>query len=252
MRVIGRTDTGRVRPNNQDAFICGRLSDSTSFAVVCDGMGGANGGNVASAIAIKVISDRIVDTYREGMNETSLRNMLGSAISAANIEVFDAAMENLDLRGMGTTVVAAIADEKQVFIAHVGDSRGYMVTSDTIRQVTRDHSIVQAMVEKGQLTQSEAKNHPRKHFLTRALGVEETVDCEFTQCDFPEGGIFLICTDGLTNMVETDDIYAVIHASSFEDAPDKLVAAANMAGGSDNITVVLMAGQETSGKSSQE
>lgn len=252
MRVIGRTDTGRVRPNNQDAFICGRLSESASFAVVCDGMGGANGGNVASAIAIKVISDRIVDTYREGMSETSLRNMLESAVSAANIEVFDAAMENLELRGMGTTVVAAIADEEQVFIAHVGDSRGYMITPETMEQVTRDHSIVQAMVEKGQLTQSEAKNHPRKHFLTRALGVEETVECEFTQAAFPAGGVFLICTDGLTNMVETDDIYAVIRASSFEEAPDKLISAANMAGGSDNITVVLMAGENYSVKSNQE
>lgn len=186
MRVFGRTDEGRVRPENQDAYVCGRLSDQTVFAIVCDGMGGANGGNVASAIAIKVISDRILDVYRDGMNENSLRNMLESAISAANIEIFDASMADLELRGMGTTVVAVIVSGRDVYIAHVGDSRAYVVTPEGIEQITRDHSIVQAMVEKGQLTQSEAKNHPRKHFITRALGVEDTVACDYTELIFPE------------------------------------------------------------------
>ena len=239
MKVIGRSDTGRVRPTNQDAFVCGQLSDTTHFAVVCDGMGGANGGNVASAIAIKVIADRIVDTYHDGMAETALRHMLESAVSAANIEIFDAAAENLDLRGMGTTVVAVIVQEDKAYIAHVGDSRAYMAMPDGLEQITRDHSIVQAMVEKGQLTQNEAKNHPRKHFLTRALGVEEEVDCEFTEAEFSKDCILLLCTDGLTNMVETDDIYAIMRTSSPDEVPDALIAAANMAGGSDNITAVM-------------
>lgn len=239
MKVIGRSDTGRVRPTNQDAFVCGQLSATTYFAVVCDGMGGANGGNVASAIAIKVIADRIVDTYHDGMAETALRHMLESAVSAANIEIFDAAAENLDLRGMGTTVVAVIAQENKAYVAHVGDSRAYMATPDGLEQITRDHSIVQAMVEKGQLTQNEAKNHPRKHFLTRALGVEEEVDCEFTEAEFSKDGVLLLCTDGLTNMVETDDIYAIVQTSSPDEVPDALIAAANMAGGSDNITAVM-------------
>ena len=239
MKVIGRSDTGRVRPTNQDAFVCGELSDTTCFAVVCDGMGGANGGNVASAIAIKVIADRIVDTYRDGMTETSLRHMLEAAVSAANIEIFDAAADNLDLRGMGTTVVAVIAGGNKAYIAHVGDSRAYMAGTGGFDQITLDHSVVQAMVEKGQLTQSEARNHPRKHFLTRALGVEEDVECDFTSVDFSGDDLLLLCTDGLTNMVETDDIYAVIRASSPEDVPDALIAAANMAGGSDNITAVV-------------
>ena len=241
MRVFGRTDEGRVRPENQDAYVCGRLSDQTVFAIVCDGMGGANGGNVASAIAIKVISDRILDVYRDGMNENSLRNMLESAISAANIEIFDASMADLELRGMGTTVVAVIVSGRDVYIAHVGDSRAYVVTPEGIEQITRDHSIVQAMVEKGQLTQSEAKNHPRKHFITRALGVEDTVACDYTELIFPEKGGLLICTDGLTNMVEPDDIYKAVNSTSEENIPDVLIHAANMAGGSDNITVVVLA-----------
>lgn len=241
MKVTGKSDTGRVRPTNQDAFVCGELSDTTCFAVVCDGMGGANGGNVASAMAIKVIADRIVDAYRDGMTETALRRMLESAVSAANIEIFDAATENLDLRGMGTTVVAVVAGDNKAYIAHVGDSRAYMATSDGFEQITSDHSVVQAMVEKGQLTQNEAKNHPRKHFLTRALGVEENVECEFNAVDFSGDDILLLCTDGLTNMVETDDIYAIVRRTEWEDAPGALISAANMAGGSDNITAVVFA-----------
>ncbi len=241
MKVTGKSDTGRVRPTNQDAFVCGELSDTTCFAVVCDGMGGANGGNVASAMAIKVIADRIVDVYRDGMTETALRRMLESAVSAANIEIFDAAAENLDLRGMGTTVVAVVAGDNKAYIAHVGDSRAYMATSDGFEQITSDHSVVQAMVEKGQLTQNEAKNHPRKHFLTRALGVEENVECEFNAVDFSGDDILLLCTDGLTNMVETDDIYAIVRRSEWEDTPGALISAANMAGGSDNITAVVFA-----------
>ena len=179
MNVFGKTDTGRMRPNNQDAFVCGRLFGDTLFAVVCDGMGGANGGNVASSIAIRIISDRIVDTYRDGMGESSIRHLLESAVAAANVEIYDTAMADLELRGMGTTVVAAIVTGNRAHVAHVGDSRAYLVTDGGIEQMTRDHSIVQAMLEKGQLTQSEAKNHPRKHFITRALGVEETVQCDW-------------------------------------------------------------------------
>lgn len=164
LRICGRSDTGRVRSSNQDAFVCGSLSENTLFAVVCDGMGGANGGNVASAIAIKVISDRIVDVYRDGMDGNALRNMLDSAIAAANVEIYDTAMADAELRGMGTTVVALVLSDNTVHIAHVGDSRAYVLDEAGITQVTKDHSIVQDMVEKGQLTPEEAKTHPAQAF----------------------------------------------------------------------------------------
>ncbi|MCI8554082.1 MAG: Stp1/IreP family PP2C-type Ser/Thr phosphatase [Clostridiales bacterium] len=241
MRAFGRSDTGRVRTSNQDAFICGNLPGDAMFAVVSDGMGGANGGNVASSIAIRVISDRILEVYREGMGETSLRHMLESAVSAANVEIFDAAMADTDLRGMGTTVVSLLVTGGQAHIAHVGDSRAYLAEQDGLRQITRDHSIVQSMVEKGQLTPEEARNHPRKHFITRALGVEEAVECEYNAFSFPPEGRLLLCTDGLTNMVETDDIDQIVRSSEVDDIPDQLISAANRAGGSDNITVVVVA-----------
>lgn len=241
MNAFGKSDTGRVRESNQDAFICVRLSEDAWLAVVCDGMGGANGGNVASSMAVKVVSDRIVDVYRDGMSGNSIRNLLESAISAANIEVFDAAMADIELRGMGTTVVVALMIQRQLYVAHVGDSRAYLITDDGLQQITRDHSIVQTMVEKGQLTQDEARNHPRKHFITRALGVEDTVESDFGEWLLEPGEHLLICTDGLTNMVETDDIYNLVQSTSAENVPDRLIHEANMAGGSDNITAVLLA-----------
>ena len=242
MRVYGRTDVGRVRPSNQDAFICGRLSDATYFAVVCDGMGGANGGNVASSIAARVMAERLAENYRDNMTMESVHNILESAVSAANVEIYDTGAEDPALRGMGTTLVAAVVSGDQVLIAHVGDSRAYALNraDRSIRQLTTDHSVVQEMVESGKLTPAQAKNHPRKHFITRALGVDATVECDFTACTFPPDGMLLICTDGLTNMVDADEINIIAYSSDRDEIADRLIAAANMSGGSDNITVAVM------------
>lgn len=240
MQVYGRTDIGRSRSSNQDAFICGRLSDTALFAVVCDGMGGARGGNVASSIAVRVIAERIADTYRETMTLQSVRYMLESAVAAANVEVFDAAMADVQLRGMGTTVVAVVMTGRDGVVAHIGDSRAYLLSENGIEQVTRDHSVVQAMVENGQISESEARHHPRKHFITRALGVEQTVECELHEIAVPEGATLLVCTDGLTNMVDTDDIYTTVTTAPPEEIADRLIGKANMAGGSDNITVAVI------------
>ena len=241
MRVFGRSDKGRVRANNQDAFVCGRLSDTMLYAVVCDGMGGARGGNVASALAVKVIAERIAGEYRENMTIQSVRHVLECAVAAANVVVYDTAKGDDSLNGMGTTVVAAVLCGQTAVVAHVGDSRAYLITGSGIEQVTRDHSLVQEMVERGRLTQSEAKNHPRKHFITRALGVEDTVECDINEVEIPSEGELLICTDGLTNMVETEEIFRITRSTPPDVAADRLISTANMAGGSDNITVALIA-----------
>lgn len=240
MQVYGRTDKGRVRQNNQDAFVTGKLSDSVHFAVVCDGMGGANGGNVASSLAVKVITNRIVEGYRENMSLQSIHYMLESAIAAANVLVYDTAVSDPDLHGMGTTVVAVIVSGQNAVIAHIGDSRAYMIADD-IRQLTRDHSVVWEMVEKGEITEAEARIHPNKNFITRALGVEEQVECEITDAEIPENGMLLVCTDGLTNMVENSEIAHILKKLSPQDAVEKLIVSANMSGGSDNITACLFA-----------
>lgn len=241
MQVYGRSDRGRVRQNNQDAFLCGTLSEDVLFSVVCDGMGGANGGNIASALAVKVIAARIVERYRENMSADSIHFMLESAIAAANIEVYDTATADPTLHGMGTTVVATVVTGNQAVVAHIGDSRAYLISDDAIVQVTRDHSVVQQMIERGELTKEEARTHPNKHFITRALGVEETVESDVDVVDLPENGKLLICTDGLSNMVEEADMAAILRSMTPADAVEKLIVSANMAGGSDNITVSVFA-----------
>ncbi|MBR2338621.1 MAG: Stp1/IreP family PP2C-type Ser/Thr phosphatase [Clostridia bacterium] len=244
MRTLGASHAGRIRPNNQDAFVCGMLTEKTAFAVVCDGMGGANGGNIASGIAVRIIADRLIDGYREHAEPTALQTLLEDAVLEANTEVFEAAMENEELRGMGTTMVAAIVSEQQAFVCHVGDSRAYVIAGHSIEQITHDHSVVQEMVQQGRITAEQARSHPQKHLLTRAIGVESQVESEFSVHDFPSDGVLLLCTDGLTNMVETDMLQSLVRTFSVEEIPNKLINTANLAGGSDNITVVVIAGNE--------
>ena len=242
MLCIGRTDIGRFRSNNQDAFVCGKLSADLPFAIVCDGMGGANGGNIASALAIRTITNRLVTSYRQDMTMDSMQRVLESAIAAANIAVYDEAAASAELRGMGTTLVLAVMMGERVLIAHIGDSRAYVITQDgTIEQITKDHSVVQQMLERGQITAEEAKTHPRRNFITRALGVSDTVACDFSEFVLPEGAKVMLCSDGLSGMVDVARMQEIVASCEDERLPDRLVAAANLAGGSDNITVALIA-----------
>ncbi|NMP36610.1 MAG: Stp1/IreP family PP2C-type Ser/Thr phosphatase [Clostridiales bacterium] len=241
MKIIAKTDKGLIRATNQDAYAAGEQPDGMTWAVVCDGMGGANGGNVASSLAVKLISEQITSCYREGMSTKSIKNMLLSAITAANINIYDMGSSNKELSGMGTTVVVAMITDHTVCVAHAGDSRAYLITDDSLRQLTKDHSVVQELVETGQLTEDEAKKHPRKNLITRALGVDEDIDVDFCVEDMSDGSILLICTDGLTNSVETEDIFRITHESNCYEFAEKLVSLANSNGGSDNITVVAVA-----------
>ncbi len=241
MHSFGRTDIGRQRSNNQDAFVCGKLSADIPFAIVCDGMGGANGGNIASALAIRTITTRLVSSYRQDMTMQSMQRVLESAIAAANVAVYDEATASAELRGMGTTLVMAVMMDDRVLIAHIGDSRAYVITQDnTVEQITKDHSVVQQMLERGQITAEEAKNHPRRNFITRALGVSDTVACDFSEFVLPDGAKVMLCTDGLSGMVDLTRIQEIAASCDDRALPDRLIAAANYAGGSDNITVALI------------
>lgn len=241
MECFGATDTGRVRSNNQDTFRLGELSETASYAVVCDGMGGANGGSIASGIAADMLEKRIVSQYRENMPAVSVFNLLESAIDAANIEVLDKAREDADLAGMGTTLVVAVIQDKEAIIAHVGDSRLYRLTKDGFYQVTTDHSVVQEMIEKGQLTAEQAKEHPRKHFITRAVGVANEVRADYDTLTLEAGDRLLLCSDGLTNMVSDEDIAAILGGEEVPMLAQTLIQTANLAGGEDNVTAVVIA-----------
>lgn len=240
MRIVAKTDIGSVRPNNQDSYAAGELSSSVAWAVVCDGMGGASGGNIASSTAVKIISERITSSYKDSMSRSSIKNMLTSAIAAANIEVFDESRSDEALAGMGTTVVAAIIADDSVYVAHAGDSRAYILSNGSLNQITKDHSFVQEMVDRGRLTPDEAKDDPRKNIITRALGVNDELRVDFCEEFINKDDVVLICTDGLTNYVTVDEIVALISDGDFNSFAERLINRANENGGGDNITVVTM------------
>ncbi|MGI6264822.1 MAG: Stp1/IreP family PP2C-type Ser/Thr phosphatase [Acutalibacteraceae bacterium] len=243
MTSYGQTDVGCVRPNNQDTFRLGTLAQNASYAIVCDGMGGAAGGSVASNLAADMIEKRLQQGFREGISEFSLLHLMDTTLAAANALVYDESMADPELRGMGTTAVVALVYDGQAYTAHVGDSRIYSV-DETIVQQTRDHSVVQDMVENGQLTPQEARHHPHKHLITRAVGVDERVAADLAVMELPPTTGLLLCSDGLTNMVSDEQILSVARSTDPPNVPARLIELAKQAGGDDNITVVWMAPKE--------
>lgn len=237
MNVYGQTHIGLVRENNQDALEYGILNDRAQYAVVCDGMGGANGGNIASKIAVEVIGSRIRDGYRE--NPASPEHLLTSAMVTANVGVYDLAQKEPELTGMGTTVVAVITCDHTAYISHVGDSRLYLYRDGNLSQITRDHSVVQELIESGQITESEARSHPRRNYITRAIGVVSEEYGEYDELELHSGDRLLLCTDGLTNAVSMTDITPLLELP-IEEATQALIEAALNGGGMDNVTVSLM------------
>lgn len=239
MQIFSKTDRGRVRTDNQDAYFAGKITDDSVFAVVCDGMGGANAGNVASELAVRHISEYVIRSYRDGMNMTDTEKTLKNAIVSANISLYDKAVNNAELAGMGTTAVAAFVKDGMAVIAHVGDSRIYLVNGE-IKQLTRDHSVVQSLIESGKITPEDAKVHPRKNVITRALGAEENVAVDSDCLNLSNGDTLLLCSDGLTNFLDDKDILKVFQNNDISAVAERLVEEANENGGGDNITVVTV------------
>lgn len=240
MKISAGTDVGMVRLNNQDAYAIGELPGG-AWAVVCDGMGGHAGGNVASEIAVEKISTCIKSNFRQGMSVASVRNVLESAIVTANADIYDKAQNDVELEGMGTTVVVCVCLGNKCVTAHVGDSRCYHVTGNTITQITKDHSLVQEMVDAGLITPEEAENHPRKNIITRALGGSfDDVEVDFNDFVLSEGDMLVLCSDGLTNHVSDNAILEIISGDDIHNFADRLIGLANANGGRDNITAVIM------------
>lgn len=239
MKIYSKIDKGIVRNSNQDAYFAGEISQDVTFAVVCDGMGGAKAGNVASNTAVKSISEYIMKSYRANMSLDDISKMLKNAIISANIEIYDMANQNEQLQGMGTTVVAAIVRSGNAVIANVGDSRIYLI-DDNITQLTTDHSIVQTLIESGKITAEDAKFHPRKNVITRALGAESDVVADIEEYNLLENNTLLLCTDGLTNFVSEEDILNTFKQNDISIVSEKLVELANNGGGGDNITAVTL------------
>ncbi len=228
--IASRTDTGRKRRHNEDAYVC-----APPIFAVADGVGGAQAGELASRLAAAAL-----DTDYESLADGSGEQRVASLIQEANRRVYQRASEDDSASGMGTTMTVALAEDGRVVIGHVGDSRAYLVRDGALEQLTDDHSLVAELVRDGKISQEEAEIHPQRSVITRVLGTEPNVDVDSFTVEAREGDVFLLATDGLTSMVGDETIRDIVerHRGDLETAARELVRAANQGGGDDNITVV--------------
>ena len=244
MKAWGITDTGLVRSENQDAYSIWNGGGYTA-AVVCDGMGGAAGGRIASTLAVEVYQRELTAALREDMDAGQIAQAMLYAASLANQAIYRHAQEKPELAKMGTTLVSAVCKSDKVVVANVGDSRAYFVTQDGIAQISRDHSVVEDMVERGEITRLEARRHPSRNLITRAVGPDETVQGDTFVRDWKPGDYLLLCSDGLVNTVtEQEILFEVIHAEDSDHCLERLLEIAKINGAPDNVTAVLLQNED--------
>ena len=249
MFFYGSTDVGMRRAVNQDNFIIRKYSDDVIFAVVCDGMGGAAGGSIASSAAVEAFCSQLDDaeaTYPlfADLDEAGLEHILVGAAEEANHAVYKKAQSDEELTGMGTTLVGCIVMPGRIYTVNVGDSRMYMDKGEGMFQVTKDHSYVQYLVDIGKLSKEEAKVSKKKNIITRAVGTERTVEVDFFVTEYSGSARMLLCSDGLTNHVEEEELCELLSKACSEEgirtACEEMISRANSLGGTDNITAVII------------
>lgn len=244
MKVYTDTDIGLARTENQDSVWGEMLSPRACAVVLCDGMGGESEGGLASTIAVDVVSRRIKENFNEMMNRNSVRNLLITSVIAANAFVWDTARMRVH-EVMGTTCVAAIVFGGTAYIVNVGDSRAYHLFTqgddECIRQITKDHTHVQDLLDRGEITEEMIKTHPDRHKITRAIGAEETVTPDYFELPLEPGDRVLICSDGLSSYGDDMDILDVCFDSDTEHCCEALIKYALRKGGHDNVSVALIA-----------
>ncbi len=238
------TDKGKVRNNNEDSFL---LAPEIELAIVADGMGGHNSGEVASSLGVKVTREEFVSMSRSGMKPNPYNdklcletNQLGFAVQLANSVIYEAGNSSTDSKGMGTTLTAALFKSPALCVAHIGDSRAYLIRGGDMKQITEDHSLVMEHVRSGLLTKEQAEASPLQNILTKALGAQKTPSIDMLEAALEENDRILMCTDGLFKAVKEQEILATLKAMPDDQkACDSLVATANANGGPDNITLVI-------------
>ena len=240
MQIFAKTDTGKVRNLNQDAFYINTLCDGATIAIVCDGMGGASAGDIASKTAVDVISQYVVNSYLPSMDSENIIKLINNAMASANIQIYDLSRKDKNLNGMGTTAVVVIVRNNLAIVCNIGDSRAYLI-DEKLTQITRDHSVVQSLVETGKLSPEQALTHPKKNVITRALGVEENAICDSYTVSVNQGNKILLCTDGMSNFVSQEKIFNIATGNDNDKIVDLLINEANFGGGKDNITVAIIA-----------
>lgn len=242
MQCWGVSDTGCVRTQNQDAYQLKELGHGGLLMVVCDGMGGAKSGNVASSLAVDVFTQEVVRSWKHSMDAKAAEVVLQAAVKLANFTVFDQSSQFEEFSGMGTTLVAVLLNGSKAVVVNVGDSRAYLVNGRGIAQITKDHSLVQVMVDRGELTPETARKYPGKNLITRAIGTEPMVQCDLFELSLTKGDAILMCSDGLSNLVDSQEIlFEVVHGGAMDDCCQRLVEIAKNRGAPDNVTCTLLA-----------
>lgn len=240
IKAYARSDKGKVREINQDYFYISNSLDEVQLYILADGMGGYNGGEIASSLAVQTAKNYIENNFKDiEKDRDSIIQLLGSSMEYANMVVYEKSKENPELQGMGTTLEICLIYNNKVYIGHVGDSRIYRIRKQFIRKLTQDHSYVQKLVKEGTITNEQAAHHPQKNMLMKALGCNAFVEPDVMVKGFLKDDILIICSDGLTNLVNQDTLYEMA-SKNIEQATKDLVQLANDRGGYDNVTVVII------------
>ena len=240
IKAYAKSDVGKVREINEDSYYISESLDEVQLYIIADGMGGYNGGEIASSLAIKSAKNYIENNFAQAdKDKESIIQLVASSLEYANMVVYEKSKENKELEGMGTTLELVLGYGNKIYIGHVGDSRIYRVRKNIIRKLTTDHSYVEKLVKEGTITREEAENHPKKNMLMKALGCTPYVEPDVTTKGFLKGDKLVLTSDGLTNMVSNQEIYDIV-TNDVENATTKLVELANNRGGYDNITVVIV------------
>lgn len=244
MKIYGRTDIGKMRETNQDTFAYGDPIHQGCFAIVCDGMGGQNGGNVASQIARDQLMEVLIRQLRQDLDENAVRNLLLSGFTVANQMVYEKSLSDSNLRGMGTTAIVAVILNDRLYAAHVGDSRAYLLAGGILSRLTQDHSVVEMLLKSGQISPEEAREHPRRNQITRAVGVLPDITMDFVTEAFRPGDKLMLCSDGLTVSCKDEEIQQILNTNDVKQGVERLITLANTCGGTDNVTVVIIENNE--------
>lgn len=240
MKVFAKSDIGKARETNEDFYYISNEENNLKLYILADGMGGYNGGEIASKLATMAAKGYIESNFNNiSYEKENILNLVRSAIEYANMVVYEKAKENSELKNMGTTLEVCLIYNNKAFIGHVGDSRVYRIRKNIIRKLTQDHSYVQELVKDGTITKEEAVNHPKKNMLMKALGCTPFVEPDVMVKGFLKEDIIVMCSDGLTNMVTEQEIYEIT-TNNTEESTNKLVDRANEMGGYDNITVIVI------------
>ena len=240
MRVIASTDIGKARETNQDYYEIPNEDEDIALFILADGMGGYSGGEIASKLATNAAKNYIVTNFESTeKDKTHLLELIKSAMMYANMVVFEEAKQNKELSNMGTTLEVCLIYNNRAYIGHVGDSRIYRIRKNIIRKLTKDHSYVEKLVKDGKITRQEAKNHPKKNMLLKAVGCETFIEPDIMVRGVLPDDVFIITSDGLTNMLSNEEIYKIV-TDYPQSANKQLIELANERGGYDNITVIII------------